>query len=377
MSDLQAVILAGGKGTRLRPITSELPKPLVPVANRPLIIHQMRHLVAHGVSDLTLALGYSAEQFDPIREEGERLGLSVNLITEPERLETGGALRYCYDQGAFDPDRPLFWMNGDVVANPDPRALVDFHRERESAVTLWLTAVRAVSEFGVLEIDDEGFVRSFLEKPEPDETESNFVNAGILVLDPHVLERIPSETFFSFEDELLPDMVVDDEPVFGKFDGGYWLDTGRPDDYLAANRHVLEGRLGWEPRGEREGNARVWRGEGVEADEVGIIQPAVLGDGVRIEPTAQLFGRTVLGDGCRVSAGAELDGSVLFADAEIGEDAQVIDSVVCTGAVIGSGTVVSNAVVGAGARIGPRNELRGLRLWGGIELGERELVCDQ
>ncbi|MFO8074567.1 MAG: sugar phosphate nucleotidyltransferase [Actinomycetota bacterium] len=376
MSDVQAVILAGGKGTRLRPVTAGLPKPLVPVANRPLILHQLRHLAAHGVRDVALALGYAADRFADIADRGAELGLNVRVITEPAPLGTGGALRWCADAGAFEPDRPLLWLNGDVVASPDIGALERFHLSHGALVTFWLTSQRDVTQFGVLELDGEGFVERFVEKPGPEETTSHLVNAGVLMLAPRVLRRIPPDTFFSFEQQLLPLMVREREPIFGRFDGGYWLDTGNPRAYLAANRHVLEGRVDWEPAGS-VASPGLWVGEGVEVRERSIIKPAAIGSGSVVEDGAQLFGRTVLGDGVRVRSGARLENCVLFDGVEVGHDVDVYGSVVCAEGRIGDACTLDRSIVGARTSVGSGNELRGTRLWNDVELGSGVLVVDE
>lgn len=375
MGDVQAVILAGGKGTRLRPVTADLPKPLVPIANRPLIVHQLRHLAGAGVEDVTLALGYNAEQFSGVEAEAERLEIRLQLITEPEPRGTGGALRWCADQGAFD-DRPLLWMNGDVVAGPDLATMGKFHAERDAALTFWLTSARNVSEFGVLELDGDGHVQRFLEKPAPEETSSHLVNSGILLLQPSLLDRIPPDTFFSFEQGLLPTMVKERERLYGLFDGGYWLDTGRPQFFLSANRHVMEGRVDWWPAGALTADG-LWEGDGVERVGSTVIHPAVIGSATLLEPGVQLFGRTVLGDRCVVRSGAELEGCVLFDDVEIGRNSEVLNSIVCAGAKIGDDVVLRDAIVGARTVVGDRNELRGARLWNDVELPAGVLVVDR
>lgn len=370
---MQAVILAGGKGTRLRPVTADLPKPLVPIANRPLVAHQMAHLARSGITDVTLALGYAADRFKGVEADAAALGVRLQVITEPRPLGTGGALRWCADQGAFD-DRPLLWMNGDVVASPDVKALMDFHRERRSLVTFWLTSARDVTQFGVLELDGEGAVRRFLEKPAPDETTSHLVNAGILLIEPKVLERIPQERFFSFEKDLLPGMVPQ-QRMHGLFDGGYWLDTGRPRHYLEANRHVCEGRVDWSPAGETVEDG-LWIGERVSRDGATVIKPAALGDDVILEPGVQLFGRTVIGDSVTVHAGAELEDCVLFDGVTVGERAEIIDSIVCAGARIGNEVVLRDTIVGARTKVGDGNELRGARLWNDTSLPARTLFVE-
>ena len=374
MVDVQAVILAGGKGTRLRPVTADVPKPLIPVANRPLISHQLRHLAASGVRDVTLALGYNADRFDAIRDEADELDLNLQVFTEPKPLGTGGALRWCADQGAFD-DRPILWMNGDVVATPSVGVLHSMHDEHEALVTFWLTSVRDVGEFGVLELGAEGRVEQFLEKPNPDETDSHLVNSGILMIDPKVLDKVPAGRMFSFEQSLLPDLVEQKAALYGLFDGGYWLDTGRPRHYLEANRHVLEGRVDWWPRGTLRQDG-VWEGANVQREAANIIQPTVIGDDVVIEAGAQLFGRVVLGDGAVVRANAKLEDSVVFAGAEIGADAEIFNTVVCADARIGDGATVERSIVGARAKIGGGNVLRGTRLWNDVEVPDGAMAVD-
>lgn len=372
MGEVQAVILAGGKGTRLRPVTVDLPKPLVPIANLPLIVHQLRHLAAAGVTDVTLALGYNADRFSDVEQEAERLGLRLRLIVEPRPLGTGGALRWCADQGAFD-DRPLLWMNGDVVASPDVESMRASHADKDAMVTFWLTSARNVQEFGVLELGEDGFVDRFLEKPAPEETDSHLVNSGILMLHPSVLDRIPPGTFFSFEQGLLPGMVKERERLYGLFDGGYWLDTGRPRFFLSANRHVMEGRIDWWPAGKLTADG-LWEGADVEREGSTVIQPAVIGSGTRLDAGVQLFGRTVLGERCRVRSGAQLEGSVLFDDVEVGHDTEIINSIVCAGASVRDGVVLRDAIVGARSVVGSRNELRGARLWNDVALPDGVLV---
>lgn len=372
--DIQAVILAGGQGTRLRPVTSDLPKPLVPIANRPLIEHQLRHLAAQGVVDVTLALGFGAEQFTVLEQLASELGITLRIVTEPAPLGTGGALRYCADEGAFD-QRPLLWMNGDIVAAPEIDLLTAFHIEHGAAITFWLTSVRDRTQFGVLEVGPDGFVENFFEKPSPDETSSHLVNSGIVMLDPAILRRIPPDSFFSFERSLVPAMVREREQIYGQFRGGYWLDTGRPHLYLEANRHVLERRLSWTPAG-RQVEDSLWVEPDVICEKVDVIRPAAIGRGAVIEEGARLFGRTVIGHGAVVRGGARLEDCVLFDGAEVGHDAEVVNSIVCANACIGPGTRLDSSIVGRGTRLGRRNVLRGTRLWPGVDLGDRAVVVD-
>jgi NDP-sugar pyrophosphorylase family protein len=372
--DVQAVILAGGQGTRLRPVTVNLPKPLVPIANRPLIEHQLRHLADRGVRDVTLALGYGAEHFKQIEALAAELCITLRVVIEPAPLGTGGALRFCADEGAFD-DRPLLWMNGDIVATPEVSELTSFHLDHGAAITFWLTSVRDRTQFGVLELNADGFVENFLEKPSPDETSSHLVNSGIVMLDPAILRRIPPDTFFSFERSLVPAMVREREQIYGQFRGGYWLDTGRPHLYLEANRHVLEGRLTWTPSGEQVEEG-LWMEPGVVSEKVDVIRPAALGSGAVVEPGARLFGRTVIGRNAVIRSGARLEDCVLFDGVEIGHDVEVVNSIVCEDASIGPGSRLHTSIVGARVRLGARNVLHHTRLWPDVVLGDGVMVVD-
>lgn len=372
--DVQAVILAGGQGTRLRPVTVNLPKPLIPIANRPLIEHQLRHLASRGVSHITLALGYGAEHFKDIEALAAALSITLRVVIEPAPLGTGGALRYCADEGAFD-DRPLLWMNGDIVAAPDIDVLTSFHLDHGAVITFWLTSVRDRTQFGVLELNADGFVENFLEKPSPDETSSHLVNSGIVMLDPDVLQRIPPDTFVSFERTLVPIMVREREQIYGQFRGGYWLDTGRPHLYLEANRHVLERRLAWTPAGD-EVEDGLWMESGAVSREADVIRPAAIGGGAVVESGARLFGRTVIGRNAVVRSGARLEDCVLFDGVEIDQDAEVVNSIVCTDAHVGAGTWLDTSIIGARVRLGSRNVLRNTRLWPDVALGDRVMVVD-
>jgi NDP-sugar pyrophosphorylase family protein len=372
--DVQAVILAGGQGTRLRPVTVNLPKPLVPVANRPLVEHQLRYLASRGVRDVTLALGYGAEHFKTLEDLATELCITLRVVVEPAPLGTGGALRFCADEGAFD-DRPLLWMNGDIVAAPDIAALTSFHLDHGATITFWLTSVRDRTQFGVLELSADGFVENFLEKPSPDETASHLINSGIVMLEPHILRRIPPDTFFSFERSLVPAMVREREQVFGQFRGGYWLDTGRPHLYLEANRHVLEKRLSWAPSGS-EVEDGLWVEPEVVHDKVDVIRPAAIGYGAVIEPGARLFGRTVIGRNAIVRSGARLEDCVLFDGVEVRSDAEVVDSIVCANACIGAGARMDRSIIGARTRLGERNVLRDTRLWPDVTIPDAAMVVD-
>src|SRR5690606_36295981 len=174
---------------------------------------------------------------------------------------------------------------------------------------------------------------------------------------------------------LLPSMVKDREPLYGLVDGSYWLETGRPRLFLGVNRHVLEQRVDWEPAGERVEDG-LWEGEGCKRDNVQVIHPAALGDGVTLEEGARMFGRTVLGDRVAVRSGAELEGCVVFDAVEIGHDTEIVDAIICSGARIGDGAVVKDAIVGARSVVGARNELRGARLWNDVELPDGVLIID-
>jgi mannose-1-phosphate guanylyltransferase len=360
---LPAVILVGGLGTRLRPLTDRTRKDMLPLVDRPQLAYTFEHLRRHGVTRAIVSCGYLPTQ---IQEHfGDRYGdLRLEYRIEEEPLGTGGAIRFA----AADLDGPFFALNGDSLRETDLDALVAFHRERGPRATILLTPVEDPTRYGLVRVDGDGRVLSFLEKPRPEEIDTDLINAGLYVLEPDVLDLIPTGRAVSIEREVFPQLVGEDA-VYGVALPGYWLDIGTPDAYLQAHRDVLERNFRTELGDALGGDyTLVEEGAQVSAD-ARLVPPVYVGAGAVVEAGARIGSLAVIGAGARIGAGASVEYAVVGAGATIGSDATVTRSIVGEHAEIGEDSDVAGlAVVGPGARVGERNMLdHGIR----VAAGER------
>ena len=318
---MRAVVLVGGFGTRLRPLTLSVPKPMLPVGHVAIIERLIENLVRGGVTDVTLALGFRPEPFMQAFPNGTCAGATLTYAVEPEPLDTGGAIRFAALFAGID--STFVVANGDVLTDLDVGALVHFHRSSGAEATLHLTPVEDPSAFGVVDQESSGLVRRFIEKPPPGTSPSNLINAGTYVFEPSVIARIPDGRKVSVEREIFPALVAD-QTLWALATNDYWIDTGQPDLYLKANLDVIT-RL---------------RAEHSWAH--GVAEGAVIGTGVALSDT-------VVADGASIGDGADVSDSVLLAGASVGPGAHVRHSVVM--GHIGARAVISNCVIGAGIEI--------------------------
>lgn len=358
---MKAVLLVGGEGTRLRPLTLDHPKPLIPVANRPFLAHVLSHLGRHGVEEVILTTGYLAEAFEGFSPDGVRL----TVVHEDRALDTAGAVKNAEEHI----DSTFLVLNGDVLTDIDISALLAAHREKRAIGTIALTPVEDPTAYGLVPLDADGRIERFVEKPRHDEIVTNLVNAGIYVLEPDVLKRIPAGQPYSFERDLFPDLLVDLTPMYGFRSNAYWLDVGTPRKYLTGNRDVLGGKVGERPPG-RETPSGAWVDEGTRIDPSARIRgPVAIGSGCRIDLGAIVYPGSCLGDGCHIGEGSVVEESVLHDDVVLEPGAVVERSVLGRGVNIGHATRVVDAVVGRGVSVGAANELRaGIRIWPGLDI---------
>jgi mannose-1-phosphate guanylyltransferase len=344
---VDAVLLVGGQGTRLRPLTATTPKPMLPTAGVPFLTHLLVRARDAGVDRAILSTSYRPEVFEGHFGDGSDLGIAIEYVTEEVPLGTGGAIRNVADR--LRPNDFLVF-NGDVLSGHDIAALVAAHRARSADVTLYLTEVADARAFGCVPTDADGRVTAFLEKlPEP---VTNRINAGCYVFAPSVLDRIPAGRPVSVERETFPGLLADGARVYGHVDLAYWLDLGTPAAFVQGCRDLVRGVVPSAALPGPIGEALVLRGAAVADDAV-------------------VTGGTTVGRRARVGAGAYVSGSVLFDDADVAAGAHVVDSVVGRGARVGEGTSLTGAVVGDEARIGARNELvDGARVWPGVTLAD-------
>ena len=329
---MKALVLAGGFGTRLRPLTLNTPKPIVPIFDRPFLRHQIDLLKQVGeVDEIILSLNYHPERIEAILGHGEDAGLPIRYVVEPHPLGTGGAIKFA--EPHLDGTTIVF--NGDVLTETDLAAVVERHRARGARATIVLTPVEDPARYGLVETDAAGDVTRFIEKPDPARITCNTINAGIYVLEPDTFDRIPAGVKYSIERSYFPSLVERGEAFAACIERGYWLDIGTPAAYRQAHRDMLDGRC----RAGRAGLAgpaenTVAAGAAV-APDARLRAPSFVGPGAAVHPGAEVGPHAVLGSGSVVEAGA-----------------RVRDAVVWPGSVVGAGAAVEGAVVGHRCRIG-------------------------
>ncbi len=358
---LSAVILVGGEGTRLRPLTARTPKPMLPLVDRPLLAYTFEHLARHGVDRAILSCGYLPTLIEA--HFGDRYGgLALSYRVEPTPLGTGGGIRF----GAEGLSETFVALNGDVLHGADLREMLSFHRERGAAATILLAPVDDPSRYGLVRCAEDGSVRAFVEKPPVEEIDTNLINAGLYLLEPEVLELVEPGRAVSIERDVFP-RLVEAGSLFGFPLDGYWRDIGTPESYLEAHRDVLERNFGSE-LGDLLGpgyllvapDARI-------ADGARLVPPVFVGAGAVIETGARIGSLSVVGDGAWIGARAEIDSTVIAAGARVGEATTIVGSIVGEHADVGAGCRIQGlSVVGPGARVGERNMLdHGIRIAAG------------
>jgi mannose-1-phosphate guanylyltransferase len=355
---MKAVVLVGGEGTRLQPLTFTTPKQMLPVAEVSVIERVLAHLANHGVTGAVLSLGYQPDAFLTAFPDDHAAGVAVTYAIDPEPLDTAGAVRFAADAAKID--GTFVVVNGDTLTDLDVTALVEFHRGRGAEGTIALTRVEDPSAFGVVPVDEQGRVQAFVEKPPPGTAPTDLINAGTYVLEPAVLARIP-EGRSSIERRVFPEMVPSGS-LFAMPSPAYWVDIGTPVTYLGAQLDLIDGVRGDPPApGAEEIGGRVWK-LGSPLIDGEVAGPALVGDAAYVAGAARVV-RSVIGAGARVEAGAIVRGSVLLPGSLVRAGGVVEGSIVGERAVIGQRARVTNlSVVGGRAVVSPDAELSGARV---------------
>jgi mannose-1-phosphate guanylyltransferase len=339
---MKAVVLVGGEGTRLRPLTETVPKPLLPLMDRASLDHVLDHLARHGVHEVVLSSSYLESTFHAFIE-ARHGDPAISWITESEPLGTGGAIVNSLER--LDDDEPFFALNGDILTDLDLTGMLAFHRERGSAATIALTHVEDARPFGLVPTEPDGRVVEFREKPT--ELVPGDINAGTYVLEPSALRAWPVGENVSIERQIFPSLIDEGRPLYGFVSDAYWLDLGTPEKYLQAHFDILEGRLRGEPRFPAPSVAPT-----AEVDlRAHLGRWVVVGEGASIGPDAQVDD-SVLHAGAVVEAGARVVGSILGPRARVGAGATVVSSALAEAASVPAGLELEGAKVSAGRTAG-------------------------
>jgi mannose-1-phosphate guanylyltransferase / phosphomannomutase len=357
---VKAVVMAGGEGTRLRPITASMPKPLLPVMNRPVMEHVLRLLRTHGLTDVVVTVQFLASLVRNYFGDGEELGMSITYATEEVPMGTAGSVKNAED--ALRDDTFLV-ISGDALTDVDLTEVIRFHKERQAMVTVCLTRVANPLDFGITIVDETGRVERFLEKPSWGQVFSDTVNTGIYVMEPAVFEHVPTDEPSDWSADVFPLLLKEGLPVYGYVADGYWEDVGTHENYLKVQADVLAGRVAVHKDG-FEVRPGVWICEGAEVDpSVELRPPLFIGDYAKIEAGVELREYTVIGSNVVVKSGAFLDRAVIHDNVYIGPGTNLRACVVSKntdvmrGARIDQGVVIGDhcligeeAIVGAGVK---------------------------
>jgi mannose-1-phosphate guanylyltransferase len=359
---LQAVILVGGQGTRLRPLTSTVPKPVVTLVDRPFISFMLEWLRGHGVDDVIMSCGFMAEGVRKVLGDGSGLGIRLRFVEEPEPRGTAGALKLAEPML----DERFLMLNGDVLTDLDLTAQIAQHERTGARATLSLVPVADPSAYGLVMLNDDHSVRDFVEKPRPEEVETNLISAGTYVLQREILDLVPPERNVSIEREVWPLLVG--AGLYGFASESYWLDIGTPARYLQGTFDIIEGNVETAV-GERLGTG--WLAIDERAEVHGrVIPPAVVEAGVVVAAGAHVGPLVVLGQDVSIGPGTTVERAVVLRGAEVGAGCELRDCIVSPGAKVGANCrITGGAVLGEDVRIGADNVItRGARIFPGVEL---------
>lgn len=359
---MKGVIIAGGPGTRLRPLTYVRPKPIVPVVNRPFLEYQVELLKRHDIKEIIFCTNYMAEMIQAHFGDGSKFGVKMHYAIEEVPLGTAGAIKNA--ESLFAGDNILVF-NGDVLTDFDLSTIVDSHRKRGAAVTLTLHEVPSPSPYGVIITDEKMRVTEFREpseevkkmlakNPHIERTGTDYINAGIYVIESEVFKGVPAEIPYSIERQMFPELLARNEKVFGCVGKGYWLDIGRPEQYLEAHRAVLSGDVKVNMTGTRVRGGKYFASSKVLVDPSANIESTVhLGRGTRIEANVQLKGATAIGEDCVISEGSIIEDSIILDDVTIGTNVNLKRAIIDSQTFVEDNvTIHANAVVASNSHIG-------------------------
>jgi NDP-sugar pyrophosphorylase family protein len=347
---MKAILLAGGKGTRLRPLTIHTPKPIVPIFERPFLHYQLDLLKrVPEIDEVILSLNYQPRRIEEIFGDGSEAGIGIKYVVEPSPLGTAGAVRYAGE--ALRESVVVF--NGDVLTEVDLAAVLALHRERKAKATIVLTPVDNPSAYGLVETDADGNIQRFLEKPKPDEITCDTINAGIYVLEPDTFDRIPRDTPWSIERSFFPSLIERGETFVAYVYRGYWIDIGTPEKYTQVHHDIMDGRFHAAPF---NGAARTaWVSPDARVEEGAVLDgPCFVDAGAVVKAGARIGAYSVIGRQCQIEEQASVERSILWANTRVGQEA-----------------VVRRAILGRQCHIG-----RSASVDHGAVLGDKSVVTD-
>jgi NDP-sugar pyrophosphorylase family protein len=340
---MKGLILAGGKGTRLRPLTINTPKPIVPVANSPFLLYQIDLMRSGGIGEIILSLSYQPRKIEDLLKDGADYGVWIRYAVEGTPLGTGGAFKNA--EAHIDSTTVVF--NGDILTSLNLGAVIAKHREKKAVATIVLTRVENPSAYGLVETNPDGWIQRFIEKPGPDEITCNTINAGIYVLEPSVLRYIPKGEAYSFERGLFPTLLEQKEPVLGYIMDRYWIDIGTPRKYLEVHHDILAGKF---------------KSQRVAVSAV---------DRASLPASAMIDAKSIVDQEVTIRDNVLIENSVIGRNCKIAEGTHIVDSVIWSGTTIDADARINSSIIGKGCYIGSSAQLRS-----DVVLGDKTVVTD-
>ena len=319
---MKALFLAGGKGIRMHPLTDKVPKPMVPIINKPLLERTMVHLKKNGISEIVISSCYRSQDIEEYFGNGEQFGLKIKYIVEDIPLGTGGAIKKA---GARFKDTFMVF-NSDIICDLDIQKMIDFHTRSRALATIAVTEVQDPSAYGVIEYDRDGYAVSFIEKPKPEQISSNFINAGIYIFEPELLKEIPINQVVSVEREVFPELLAKGHKIAVYKDDSYWMDIGTIEKYIQVHKDIMNRKCRM-------------------IDCNFSISNISLGKNVRIHPDSRIIGPVCVGDNVEICAKAIISNSVIGNNVIIGSGSRVVGSILWNDTIIGSGVGLKNTIV--------------------------------
>jgi len=347
---MQAVILVGGEGTRLRPLTYDLPKPMAPILGKPYLEHLIDLLKKSGVKEIIFATCFKYDIIHDYFKDGADFGVKLFYEIENEPLGTAGAVKNVEKHITG----PFLVFNGDVMIDMDVRKLIEFHKKQKGIGCLTLTKVEDPTRYGIVETNEDKSVKRFIEKPSKEEVTTNYINAGLYILEKRALDLMKPGINYSFEKQIFPQILGSSEKLYAFSNGGYWIDIGKPESYKEVQFDILAGKLDVDMHGYKEIKENIWLGKNVEIAESAVLnQYAFIDDGVKIKSNSFIGPYAVIGRNCLINEGCEVAESVIWPGAILGKNVSIKDCIVGRFAMI-----EDNAEIMQGNIIGSREVIR-------------------
>jgi mannose-1-phosphate guanylyltransferase len=358
---MKGVILAGGKGTRMRPLTYHTPKPMLPLVTRPFMEYFILRLKQYGINEIILSTGYLPDAFNKYFGNGKDFGVRLIYVTEEEPLGTCGAVK---NVEKYLENETFLVFNGDILTSINLKSMISFHKSKKSDITISLAPVEDPTAYGLVPVDKNSRVKEFLEKPSMEEINTNLINAGTYIIEPHIMGHVPQGENYSFERELFPKVLKLGYNIYGFVYNGYWLDVGTPEKYMSAHYDILDKKIPFNFPNKKV-YPNVYIGDGTKYSKENItIGPIVIGEKTVLGDDVKIMANTVVGSNCKIASGSSISASIIFDGCSIGKDCIIRNSIIAGNVKVGNNVKIEgNSIIGDNSAVAANNVLKnGIRI---------------